>query len=117
MQLFLQIVLLIGVVSFAAAAYLGTVAFHEARPKFPLQFQDELTARYGMDTLVWNRPVSNSTRRKYLISIVCLGIAAACAALGFAIRGSLAGAIGFSGVFVFAMSAALTRVMKHRDAL
>ena len=117
MQLFLQIVLLIGVSSFAAAAYLGTVAFHEARPKFPLQFQDELTARYGMDTLVWNRPVSNSTRRKYLTSIVCLAVAAACAALGFAMHGSLTGAIGFSGVFVIAMSIALARFMKHRDAL
>jgi hypothetical protein len=117
MQLFLQIVLVIGVSSFAAAAYLGTVAFHEARPKFPLQFQDEPTARYGMDTLVWNRPVSNSTRRKYLISIVCLGIAAACAALGFAMHGSLVGAIGFSGVFVITMSIALARLMKHRDAL
>jgi hypothetical protein len=117
MQLFLQIVLLTGVVSFAAAVYLGTVAFHEARPKFPLQFQDEPTARHGMDALVWNRPVSNSTRRKYLISIACLGTAAACAALGFAMHGSLAGAIGFGGVFVFSMSAALMRVMQHRDAL
>jgi hypothetical protein len=117
MQLFLQIVLLIGAVSFAAAAYLCTVAFHEARPKFPLQFQDELSARYGMDNLVWNRPVSNSTRRKYLMSIVCLGVAAACAALGFAIHGSLAGAIGFGGVFVIVMSIALARFMKHRDAL
>jgi hypothetical protein len=117
MQLFLQIVLLIAAVSFAAAVYLGTVAFYEARPKFPLQFRDEPTARYAMDTLVWNRPVSNSTRRKYLISIVCLGTAAACAALGFAIHGSLIAAIGFSGVFVFAMSAALARFMKHRDAL
>ena len=47
MQLFLQIVLLIAAVSFAAAVYLGTVAFHEARPKFPLQFQDEPTARHA----------------------------------------------------------------------
>lgn len=117
MLLFLQIVLVIGAVSFAAAAYLGTVAFHEARPKFPLQFQDEHSARYAMDNLVWSRPVSNSTRRKYLMSTVCLGIAAACAALGFAIHGSLAGAIGFGGVFVVAMSVALTRFMKHRDAL
>lgn len=117
MQLFLQIVLLVGAISFAAAAYLGIVAFHEARPKFPLQFQDEATARTAMDHLVWNRPVSNSTRRKYLMSIVCLGIAAACATLGFAIHGSLAGALGFGGVFVFAMSVALARFMKHRDAL
>lgn len=117
MQLFLQIVLLTGAISFAAAAYLGTVAFHEARPKFPLQFQDEPTARYAMDSLVWNRPVTNGTRRKYLASIACLAIAAACAALGFAIHGSLAGAIGFSGVFVIAMSLALARFMKHRDAL
>jgi hypothetical protein len=113
MQLFLQIVLLIGVVSFAAAAYLGTVAFHEARPKFPLQFQDEPAARYAMDTLVW----SNSTRRKYLTSIVCLAVAAACSALGFAMHGSLAGAIGFSGVFVITMSIALARLLAHRDAL
>jgi hypothetical protein len=117
MQLFLQIVLVIGATAFAAAAYLGTVAFHEARPKFPLQFQDEPTARHGIDTLVWNRPVSNSTRRIYLTSVVCLGIAAACAALGFAMHGSLAAAIGFGGVFVFVMAAALTRVMQHRDAL
>jgi hypothetical protein len=117
MQLFLQIVLLIGVSSFAAAVYLGTVAFHEARPKFPLQFQNEPTARYGMDALVWNRPVSNSTRRKYLTSIVCVAVATACAALGFAMHGSLTSAIGFSGVFVIAMSIALARFMKHRDAL
>ncbi|MBX9843057.1 MAG: hypothetical protein K2Z80_14750 [Xanthobacteraceae bacterium] len=116
MQLLLQIVLLIGTVSFAAAVYFGTVAFHEARPKFPLRFQDEPTARYAMDTLVRHRPVSNSTRRKYLTSVACLAIAAACAAFGFAIHGSLAGAIGFGGVFVLAMSFALARFMKHRDA-
>ena len=117
MQLFLQIVLLIAAVSFAAAVYLGTVAFHEARPKFPLQFQDEPTARYAMDTLVWSRPVSDSTRRKYLTSIACLAVAAACGALAFAIHGSLAGSVGFGGVFVITMSIALARFMKHRDAL
>ena len=117
MQIFLQIVLVIGVTAFAAAAYLGTVAFHEARPKFPLQFQDELTARYGMDYLVWNRPVSNGTRRKYLMSGLCTAIAAACVALSFAVHGSLSGAIGFGGVFVIVMSATLARFMKHRDAL
>jgi len=117
MQLFLQIVLVVGVTAFAAAAYLGTVAYHEARPKFPLQFQDEPTARYAMASLVWNRPVANSTRRKYLTSIVCLAVAAACGALAFAIHGSLAGSIGFGGVFVITMSIALARFMKHRDAL
>jgi hypothetical protein len=117
MQLFLQLVLLAGVAAFAAAVYLGTVAFHEARPKFPLQFQGEETARYAMDNLVWNRPVSNQTRRKYLLSAVCLGLAAACAAMAFAMHGSLIGAIAFSGVFVVAMGAALTRFMQHRDAL
>jgi hypothetical protein len=70
-----------------------------------------------MDTLVWNRPVSNGTRRKYLTSIVCLAVAAACGALGFAMHGSVTGAIGFGGVFVAAMSVALARFMRHRDAL
>ena len=117
MQLFLQIVLLIAAVSFAAAVYLGTVAFHEARPKFPLQFQDEPTARYAMDTLVWSRPASDATRRKYLMSGLCAAIAAACAALSFAVHGSLTGAVGFGGLFVIVMSATLARFMKHRDAL
>ena len=70
-----------------------------------------------MDRLVWNRPVADSTRRKYLASIGCLAIAAACAALAVAIHGSLAGAIGFGSVFVVAMSLALAHLMKHRDAL
>jgi hypothetical protein len=117
MQLFLQIVLLIAAVSFAAAVYLGTVAFHEARPKFPLQFQNEPTARYAMDYLIWNRPITNGTRRKYLMSGLCSAIAAGCAALGFAIHGSLTGAIAFGGPFVIIMSATLARFMKHRDAL
>ena len=117
MQLFLQIVLLIGTVAFAAAAYLGTVAFHEARPKFPLLFRDEERARHAMDRFVWNRPVASSTRRKYLMSIACLGIAAACAALASSIRGSLIGAVGFGGVFVIAMTVALTHFIQHRDLL
>jgi hypothetical protein len=114
---FIQAVLLVGTVTFGVSVYLYTAALHEARFKFPLPFQDEEAARHAMDTFVWNRPISTATRRKYLLSMACAAVAAACTALGMSIHGSLFGAVCFGGIAVIGASAATARWIKHRDRL
>jgi len=116
-QTFLQMTLVIGIVAFGSAVYLGTAALHEARPKLPLPLQDEAAAHQTIDMFIWERLVTASAGRKYLFAMICLSLAAACWALGFSMHGSIAGAVSFGVLFVAGAAAVLSRWIGQRGAL
>jgi hypothetical protein len=48
-----------------AAGYCMIVALSEARPHFPPEFRDDLSSRYALAALIWNRCVPVNARRKF----------------------------------------------------
>ena len=111
-------ILLAGVLAaLGAGGYCYTVAITEARRYFPPQFQDGLSARYALDTLIWRRNVPVEARRKYLWSLGFASIAFGCLALLLAARGPAFGALLMGGVFVIGVVITTRRWLAHRHEL
>jgi hypothetical protein len=113
-----MLILLAGALAaLGAAGYCHTVARAEARRHFPLEFRDELSSRYALDTLIWNRHVPVNARRKYLWSLRFASIAFGCLTLFMAARGPAFGALLMGGVFVIGVVISTKRWLAHRDEL
>jgi hypothetical protein len=113
-----SLILLVGTLAaLGAGAYCYTVALTEARPHFPLEFQDGLSSRYALDTLIWNRSVPVNARRKYLWSLSFASIASGCLTLFMAAQGPAFGALLMGGVFVIGVVITAKRWLAHRDEL
>jgi hypothetical protein len=85
------------------------------RPRLPLQFQDEYTARYALDSFVWDRRVPAVIRRKYLTSHVAAAFASACLSGALLAHGQVIGSAIFACFFAFAMWRTGAKWLKHRD--
>src|SRR5262245_37314336 len=117
MNVIILILLAGALAALGAAGYCFTVALTEARRYFLLEFQDALSSRYALDTLIWNRCVPVNARRKYLWSLSFASIAFGCLTLFMAARGPAFGALPFGGVFVIGVVITTKRWLAHRHEL
>ena len=104
-------------VCLGAGGYCYSVALNEARRYFPLEFQDEKSSRYALDTMIWYPGVPANARHKYLWSLNFCSFAVGCLALFMAAQGSPLAALLFGGVFVIAAAMTIQRWVAHRDKL
>ena len=115
LALFLILFLILGAIAaFCASGYFLSTALAEARPTFPPALQDEESSRYAIDTFIWERTVSASTRRKYLLSLLCFALAAGCVMLMAVTHGSPFTTALFGAVFFVMACTALMRWIEYR---
>ena len=89
-----------GALALGMAAYYWATAFAEAKPWFPQPLQEELRARFAIDSFIWSGAVPAAARRNYLLSHVygCFGMI--CLTILATAHGTLIGSLLFVGVTV-----------------
>jgi hypothetical protein len=105
-----------GIFLIIAGAFYGT-ALARARPLFPSKLQDEQTARFALDALIWEHSFPADLRRKYLWAVGFSALAFLCLALAAYSEGYAIAAILFGCLFLGALWHGLARWTKHRDRL
>ena len=117
MNFVILILLVSTLAALGAGAYCYTVAFTQARRHFPLEFQNEHSARYALNTLIWNRSVPVNEQRKYLWSLTFASVAFGCLTLFITAQGLAFGALLMGGVFVIGVVITAKRWLAHRNEI
>jgi hypothetical protein len=102
---------------FGAAAYFYCAALDQARPWLPIQFRDNLSERFVVDRLIWERSFPAEARRNYLLSMVFGAAFLLCLGIFAYLQGIVVFAVYAAGLFLCSVAQALMRWRKYRDRL
>ncbi|MFL4969877.1 MAG: hypothetical protein ACJ8EU_14200 [Xanthobacteraceae bacterium] len=108
------LITIVAILSFGVAGFFFVCTLEEVRPRLPLQFREEVRARFALDSFVWQRSVPPSARRNYMLSLSFSTFAVGCLATVMALNGPIYGTALFAGLFLFFLYFTLARWMKYR---